>query len=105
MTVKSEYPHIVLDEEEVAFIEGTSMKVTELVVERLAYGWSPEELHLQHSYITLSQVHAALAYYWDHAEQLDEEIAVRLNNVEELRERSKREPSPVIARLRAHGRI
>jgi len=105
MTVKSEYPHIVLDEEEVAIIEGTSMKVTELVVERLAYGWSPEELHLQHSYITLSQVHAALAYYWDHAEQLDKEISARLKNVEELRECSKREPSPVIVRLRTQGRL
>ena len=103
MIVKNEYPHIVLDEEEVAIIEGTSMKVTELVVERLAYGWSPEELHLQHSYLTLSQVHAALAYYWDHAEQSDKEIAARLDKVEELREHSKREPSPVIARLKAQG--
>lgn len=29
MTVKSEYPHIMFDEDEVAIIEGTSMKVTE----------------------------------------------------------------------------
>ena len=103
MTVKSEYPHIVLDEEEVALIEGTTMKVTELIVERLAYGWSPEELHLQHPYLTLSQVHAALAYYWDHAAQLDEEIAVRLKKVEELRHTEKREPSPLIVRLKAQG--
>lgn len=37
MTVKSEYPYIVLDEEEVAIIEGTSMKVTELVFEDINY--------------------------------------------------------------------
>lgn len=105
MTVKSEYPHIVLDEKDIAIIEGTTMKVIELIVERLAYGWSPEELQLQHSYLTLSQVHSALAYYWDHAEQLDKEIAMRLDNVEELRKLSKREPSPVISRLKAQGRL
>src|SRR3972149_8269133 len=45
--------HRILDENEVPTIEGTSMKVAELVIEHIAYGWSPEELHLQHSYLTL----------------------------------------------------
>jgi hypothetical protein len=30
-----------------------SVKVVELVLDHIAYGWSPEELHLQHPYLTL----------------------------------------------------
>ena len=81
-------------------IEGTSLKVSELVVERLAYGWSPEELHFQHPYLTLGQIYSALAYYSDHAEAMDREIAERLDKVEASRQQVQQEPSPLRARLR-----
>jgi hypothetical protein len=61
------------------------MKVVELVVEQQAYGWSPEELHLQHPYLTLGQIHSALAYYWDHLAELDRDVQRRLERVEKLR--------------------
>ena len=48
MAVETGYPHIALDESGRPVIAGTTLKVIELVVEKLAYGWSPEELHLQH---------------------------------------------------------
>ena len=32
------------------------MKAIELVAEAIAYGWSPEELHFQHSYLSLGQI-------------------------------------------------
>ncbi len=67
---KSKYPHIVFDEKGAPMIQGTTLKVIELVVEKLAYGWSPEELYFQHPYLTLGQIHATLAYYWDHADDL-----------------------------------
>ena len=43
--VATRYEHIVLDESGAPAIGGTTMKVVELVAERLGYGWSPEELH------------------------------------------------------------
>ena len=43
-------------------IEGTTTKVVELVLETEAYGWIPDELHFQHPYLTLGQIHAALVY-------------------------------------------
>jgi uncharacterized protein (DUF433 family) len=58
------YEHIVIGENEVPIIAGTNMKIIELVVEKIAYGWSPEELHFQHPYLTLGQIYSALAYYW-----------------------------------------
>jgi hypothetical protein len=79
------------------------MKVVELVLERMAYGWSPEELHFQHPYLTMGQIHSALAYYWDHAEALDQDIERRLKQVDDLRQSAK--PSPLLARLRSKGLI
>lgn len=102
MEAMAEYPHIVVDEKG-AVIEGTTLKVVELVAEQLAYGWSPEELCLQHPYLTLGQVHAALAYYWDHAEKLDKEIAERLRRVDALRDKAKSQPSPLLRRLKTQG--
>ncbi len=61
--VATRYEHVVLNDQSVPIISGTTMKVVELVVEQQAYGWSPEELHLQHPYLTLGQIHSALAYY------------------------------------------
>lgn len=101
MSVETGYRHIVLDEKGVPVIEGTSVKVIELVVQRLAYGWSPEELHFQHPSLTPGQIHAALAYYWDHADELDRDIAERLKTVDSLKVKST--PSPLVARLKAGG--
>lgn len=79
------YEHIVIDENGVPIIANTTMKVIELVVEKIAYGWSPEELHFQHPYLTLGQIYSALAFYWDHVEELNQDIKRRLQNVEQIR--------------------
>jgi uncharacterized protein (DUF433 family) len=83
--VETRYERVVLDDAGVPYIAGTTMKVIELVLEQQAYGWSPKELHFQHPYLSLGQIHSALAYYWDHKQTLDEDIARRLERVEELR--------------------
>jgi len=101
--VETEYEHITLDERGIATIEGTSLKVIELVVEKLAYGWSPEELHFQHPYLTLGQIYSALAYYWDYSKEIDEEILNRLKNMEKIRKRVG--PSPPVAKLKSQGLI
>jgi len=85
--MEARYEHITLNGDRVPEIAGTSMKVVALVVEQQAYGWSPEELHFQHPYLTLGQIHSALAYSWDHREELDRDIQRRLEGVEELRGR------------------
>ena len=42
-----------------------------------SYGWSPEEIHFPHPYLTMSQIYAALAYYWEHKTKLDADIQER----------------------------
>ena len=97
-SIETKYEHITINENGVPFIAGTAMKVIELVIEKIAYGWSPEELHLQHTYLTLGQVHSALAYYYDHEEELNKDIEYRLRNV---RQYKPSERSPLKERLSA----
>ena len=101
VVVETRYEHIALNEDRFPSIVGTTMKVVELVVEQQAYGWSPEELHFQHPYLTLGQIHSALAYYWDHRKELDEDIQRRLERVEGLR--SEYQPRELVERLRDPG--
>jgi uncharacterized protein (DUF433 family) len=96
--VETRYEHIALDSSGIPLITGTTMKVIELILEQTAYGWSAEELHFQHPYLSLGQIHSALAYYWDHKAKLDQDIARRRAYVEELRRTTP--PSPLIARLK-----
>ena len=84
--------HIRVDDAGVAWIEGTRVKVIELAVDKLAHGWSPEEMHFQHPQLSLAQIHAALAYYYDHQTELDAEIERRLRYADELAERSRESP-------------
>ncbi len=97
------YPHVELNEQDVPLIEGTTMKVVELVMAQQAYGWSPQELHFQHPYLSMSQIYAALAYYWDHKAELDADIAERVAYAEQARHEAA--PSPLATRLREQGTV
>ena len=98
---KVTYEHIQLDADSVPFIAGTTMKVVELVMAQMAHGWSPEELHFQHPYLTLGQIYSALAYYWDHKAELDTDIQRRWQWAEQAHQQAG--PSPLVAKLRAQG--
>ncbi len=45
------------DDRGVAWISGTKIKVIEVALDKVAYGWSPEEIHFQHNYLSLAQIH------------------------------------------------
>lgn len=78
--------HVSVDKSGVAWIDGTKVKVVEVIVDHLAYGHSPEEIHLQHPHLSLAQVHAAFAYYFDHQAELDAEMERRFRRAEAWRE-------------------
>ena len=103
LTVETRYEHIILVEDNVPYIAGTTMKIIELVLDSRAYGWSPEELHFQHPHLTLGQIYSALAYYWDHQEELDQDIERRLQRVDQIQQNLQ--PTPLEARLKAKGMI
>lgn len=100
-SIATEYKYIELDERNMPIIAGTRMKVVELVTSVKAYGWSPEELGFQYPHLTMSQIHSALAYYWDHKEEIETEIEQRFQEAEKLRLEAGE--SPFAARMRSQG--
>jgi len=100
---KTKYEHVVVDEKDVPIVAGTNMKIIELVLEKMAYGWSPEELHFQHPYLSLGQIYSALAYYWDHKEALDQDIEERLKLANQIQKETGR--TPLEDRLKSKGLI
>lgn len=97
----TEYKHIELDDRQVPYITGTTMKVVELVTSVKAYGWSPEELHANYPHVSMSKIYSALAYYWDNQEEIDAEI----ERIDRWAEQARREAgeSPVVKKLKAQG--
>jgi hypothetical protein len=49
----------------------------------------------------LGQIHSSLGYYWDHKEELDQDIERRLENADQMRE--KMGPSSLASKLKAKG--
>ena len=82
--IATDYKHIQLNDDRVPVIEGSTMKVVELITSHLTYGWSPEELHFQYPHIALGEIYSALAYYWDHQTTLESDMKQRLEKVEAL---------------------
>jgi uncharacterized protein (DUF433 family) len=85
-----------IDENGVAWVVGANTKVTEIVLDTLAHGSSPQEIHFQHPHLSLAQIHAALAFYYEHKAEVDAEIQRQLSKVEELARNSQ---SPLRERL------
>ena len=80
---------IELDEHGIPWITGANTKVVEVVLDKIAYGWSPEEMHRQHPHLSMAQIHAALSYYYEHQTEVDADIERRERYVEEMRAQQK----------------
>jgi len=95
------YGHVFIDGKGRACVGPTAMKVVQLVAEQAAHGWSPEELHFQHPDLSLAQLHSALAYYWDHSQELDAQVQAQLIELDRMAQ--SKQPSPLVSRLRDAG--
>jgi uncharacterized protein (DUF433 family) len=101
--VETKYEHVILNEDNVPIIADTNTKVIELILDKIAYGWSPEELRFQHPHLTLGQIYSALAYYSDHQEILDKVIEQQLKHVDQMEKNAQK--TPLIAKLKAKNLI
>ena len=95
------YAHIELSPEGVAYIAGTQTKVEEVILDHLAHRWDAEEIQREHPGLTLGQIHNALAYYYDHQEELDRQVDNGLREVAQIR--ASLGTSPIHLKLRAKG--
>src|ERR1700720_1082811 len=95
--------HIHRDAEGRAWIDDTNVKVIEVVLDHIAYGWSADEIHVQHRHLSLAQIHAALSFYFDHQQEFDHLIEQSLKQANDLA--AAAQDSPGRRRLRALGKI
>jgi uncharacterized protein (DUF433 family) len=78
-------PLIRVDEAGVAWIEGTTAKVLEVVLTKLADHLTPEQVQAELPHLSLAQVYAALAHYYAHQAEMDADIERRRAWAEEMR--------------------
>ena len=98
------YPHIEKpDNEPARLVRVPRVRVSQIVADYLAHGWSPEEMCRQHPYLTLSEAHTAMAYYFDQQEEIDRELVAELEQAD--KDRASASPSPFVTRMRALGRL
>jgi uncharacterized protein (DUF433 family) len=80
-----------------ACIAGHRIRVLDVVVWHEHQGMTPDEIVSHFPTITLADVHAALAYYFDHVEEIQQEMRAEREFSEEVR---RRNPSLLEAKLR-----
>lgn len=93
------YPHIVKETGKPARLEGhPRTRVAMIVADYLWRGWSAEEIARQYPYLTPGEVHAALTYFFDHRDEIEDELVAEYRAVEEWK---KVHPTPpLLVRLR-----
>lgn len=59
------------DERGVAWIDDSNIKVIEVILNHVQ-GQSPEAIHEAHLHLSLAQIYAAIAYYYDYQQEVDD---------------------------------
>lgn len=103
MTSQLIYPHIEkTNSSEPARLQRIPrVRVAQIVMDYLAYGWSVEEMCRQHPYLTLSEAHSAMAYYFDHQDEIESEIRSEWSQA--VTDQNQSSSSPFLARMRSKG--
>ena len=79
------YPHIERDEGGVLRVQGHGFKVLLLIGDHVYRGDTAEQIAAAHPPLMLGEAHMLLAYYYDHKDAIDAELARRERRAEELR--------------------
>ena len=66
-------------------IVGSRIRVQDVVIWHEKLGMSPDEIVHQYPTITLADVYAALAYYWDHRDEIERVVQTEHALVDEFR--------------------
>jgi uncharacterized protein (DUF433 family) len=76
-------------------IAGHRISVQDIVIRHEHLGWSPDEIAAEYD-LSLAEIYAALAYYFDHREEIETSIQASRAFVETLRSKT---PSKLAAKL------
>jgi uncharacterized protein (DUF433 family) len=99
MSDEMTYPHITMNQRGVPCIDGTRHRVIDIAADRVAHGYSAEQILEQYPDLTPAQVHAALTYYYDHQAEIDAALVASFEQAEQLRKQHTPHPKLLAARL------
>jgi uncharacterized protein (DUF433 family) len=68
------YAHIELAPDGTPYIAGTRIGVARIALDHILHGRSAEEIPDHYPGLTFGQVYSALAYYYDHKDEIDRQI-------------------------------
>ncbi len=104
MLAPTPYPHLETPSDRPAHLKRLPrIRVAQIVMDYLTYGWSVDEICQQHPYLHPAEAHAAMTYYFDHAVEIETEIQQEFQQVQQLRATAT--PSRFLTRMRAEGRL
>jgi uncharacterized protein (DUF433 family) len=92
------YPHVTLNARGKPCIDGSRHRVIDIVADHVAHGYSAAQIVEHYPDLTPAQVHAALAYYYDHQDALDAALMASYTATEHLRHQHTPHPKLVAAR-------
>jgi uncharacterized protein (DUF433 family) len=102
VSIEVSYPHIEKPADGPARLQKTPrVRVAQIVMDYLNYGWSVDEMCRQYPYLTRAEAHAAMGYYFDHRAEIDAEIEAELKELEQAKGRAA--VTPIELRLKAKG--
>lgn len=79
------------------------IRIAQIAADYVFHGWSVDEMCHQHPYLTPAEAHAAMAYYFDHQEEIDQEIWADVRAYESALAQSP--PSAFLLRMKAESQI
>lgn len=102
MLTTAAYPHIECVPGQPPRLERLPrVRVAQIVMDYLAHGWSADEICRQYPHLHSAEVHAAMAFYFDHQAEIDAEIRTEWAAADQERRDVPR--SPFLQRLIAKG--
>ena len=79
---KLKYPYISVNKnirQGQPVISGTGIRVLDIAVRYEVMGMTPEDIQVSFPHLTLSQIHDALSFYYDHKIEMDKEWKITLD--------------------------
>ena len=98
--------HIELNEKGVAKLVGHRIKVEHIVALKICQGMSADQIQADaYPHLSLSQIHAALAYYYDHREEVDRQMKEGQEFADRERQKQLNDPAYrlLVAKVKARA--
>ena len=104
MPTIADYPHIVATPGDSPRLQNhPRTRVAMIAMDYLGRGLGPEDLVRHYPYLTLAEIHSAMAYYHDHRDEIDAEIQAELDKLAGEGDVNAR--SPLWNKLKSKGAI